>query len=465
MSLALWWQRLRRMASYVRSPSFSGHSAAERSKERYRRIGLAFLASLTARGIGMLTTLITTPLIVNYLGEERYGMWFVLSSLVAVLAFADFGLGNGLLNAVAEAYGRGDMRLARGYISSALVLLIGLALFFGGLLALIYPIIPWARLFNVQSAQAVAEAGPSAAVFLVVALLSIPLGIVQRVQMGLQESYIDSLWVGAGRLLALLSLLLVVSLEADLPWLVLALSGTPLLVTALNGWVLFAHRHKELWPRLTEFDASLVQRLLRSGTLFFVLQVVGVVSFSIDGFVITQIVGPQAVTQYAVPAQLFRLVVVFLAIFFNPLWPAYGEAIARGDWPWVSKTFRASIGLGLVVSLPICSGLALFAQPILHLWVGEVVQPDTLLLLGLAIWTTMNSLNGPIAVLLNGANVIGFQVVTALVLGATNLGLSVFLTHQIGIPGVVWGSIIAQWICVILPSLFYIRRMLRMRRP
>jgi O-antigen/teichoic acid export membrane protein len=230
-------------------------------------------------------------------------------------------------------------------------------------------------------------------------------------------------------------------------------------VTALNGWVLFVRRHPELRPRLTAIDKHLAQRLFRLGVLFFVLQIVTTMSFTADSFVITQIIGPQAVTQYAVPSQLFRLVLLLLSILLNPLWPAYGEAIAREDWPWVRKTFGASICIGLAISLPICSVLALFAQPILRLWVGDIIQPDALLLIGLAVWTVMNSLNGPIAMLLNGANVIGFQVMTALALGVTNLSLSILLTQQIGIAGVIWGSIIAQWVCIIVPSFFYIRRM------
>jgi O-antigen/teichoic acid export membrane protein len=46
---------------------------------------------------------ISVPLTLTYLGSERYGMWMAISSIVALLAFADFGLGNGLVNAIAVA--------------------------------------------------------------------------------------------------------------------------------------------------------------------------------------------------------------------------------------------------------------------------------------------------------------------------------------------------------------------------
>ena len=84
-----------------------------RSRDRAQRVAFTFLASLGARVITVLTNLVMVPLLVSYLGEERYGVWLTLNSFVAYLAFADLGLGNGLLNAVSEAHAHDDKELAR----------------------------------------------------------------------------------------------------------------------------------------------------------------------------------------------------------------------------------------------------------------------------------------------------------------------------------------------------------------
>jgi len=54
---------------------------------------------------------VTVPLTLNYLGSEHYGLWMTISSVSVMLGFADLGIGNGVLNAVADAYGRDDYRL------------------------------------------------------------------------------------------------------------------------------------------------------------------------------------------------------------------------------------------------------------------------------------------------------------------------------------------------------------------
>jgi hypothetical protein len=67
------------------------------------------------------------------------------------------------------------------------------------------------------------------------------------------------------------------------------------------------------------------------------------------------------------------------------------------------------------------------------------------------------------AVFLNGANVIGFQVVIAICMMVVNLGLSIVLTHLVGVSGPAWGSTIAVTFCVLLPDAWYVRRLLRAR--
>src|SRR5512133_170880 len=82
----------------LRLAPFDSSTEEGRSKERYRRVALTTVASVASRGIGLVTLLVSVPLTLTYLGAERYGMWMTISSLVAVLNFADLGMGNGLMN-------------------------------------------------------------------------------------------------------------------------------------------------------------------------------------------------------------------------------------------------------------------------------------------------------------------------------------------------------------------------------
>jgi O-antigen/teichoic acid export membrane protein len=73
----------------------------------------------------------------------------------------------------------------------------------------------------------------------------------------------------------------------------------------------------------------------------------------------------------------------------------------------------------------------------------------------------MNTLNGPFAMLFNGANVVGFQAVCATLMAIANVAISILLVQRIGVSGAVYGSLIAQVIFVLIPGLWYMRRLLR----
>src|SRR5262245_42123374 len=104
-----------------------------RARERQRRIALSALASALAKAISVSTALISVPLTLTYLGAERYGMWMTMSSLVAMLSFADLGIGNGLLASVASAHGRNDRDEIQSYVSSAYLVLSAIAIAIVGL--------------------------------------------------------------------------------------------------------------------------------------------------------------------------------------------------------------------------------------------------------------------------------------------------------------------------------------------
>jgi O-antigen/teichoic acid export membrane protein len=450
---------MRRAKDRLRPRELGALAPEGRASERYRRVGLTAVTSMAARAVGILAALVAVPLTVHYLGAEQYGLWITITSVTAFLGFADLGLSNGLMNAVSEADGKGDRDAAREYVSSAVAMLLLLSLALAVVFVFVYPLVPWPRVFNVASAPAADVAGRALAVFVGITLVSLPLGVVPRIQLGYQEGFKSSLWQAAGSAFSLVALVIAVTAGAPLPWLVLAIGGGPVLSTLLNGGALL-RRRPWLLPRRRYASASAAGWLLRLGALFFVLQVAFVVAFETDNIVIAQILGAAAVTGYAVPMKLFMTIPMLLSFGLMPLWPAYREALTRGDHLWVRRTLVRSLQITAGVSIPLSALLVVFGSQLLGLWVGESVVPTTLLLVGLGAWTVVYSISTAMAMFLNGANVIAFQVVLAICMMLLNLVLSIVLTHVLGVSGPAWASAISVTLCVLVPSAWYVRRLL-----
>ena len=96
----------REIYSLLRFRPFDTSTDDGRARERHRHIAWTTVTAATAKAVTALTMLISVPLTLGYLGPERFGMWMAISAVIAMLGFADFGLSNGLLNAVAHASGR-----------------------------------------------------------------------------------------------------------------------------------------------------------------------------------------------------------------------------------------------------------------------------------------------------------------------------------------------------------------------
>jgi len=439
---------------------FDTSSPEGRSRERYRRAAVIALASMLAKGVTVLTMLVSVPLTVRYLGSERYGIWMAMSSMIAMLAIADLGLGNGLLNAVSGAHGRDDREAASRYVSSTFFMLCGAAMLFGGTFFVIGNWVSWADLLNVSSAAARAEVGPAIAVLATCFALSIPLTVVHKIQEGYQEAFINSAWIGAGSLLGLAGVLLAIWLRAGLPWLVLTTAGAPVAVSALNAAVLFWLRRPWLRPQWSRVSREAAGRVLHTGLLFLALQVAVALAYTSDNVVAIRVLGPDAVTDYSVPMRLFSVPLLLVSMSLAPLWPAYTESVARGDIDWARRTLARSLVVALVVAASSALVLVAFGRWIVGVWAGPEVMPSLALLAGLGVWTVLSSMGNAVAMFLNGVGAIRFQVVVALVMAAAALSAKIVLAEKIGVPGIIWGTVIAYAVFVVVPIVVYVPSLL-----
>jgi O-antigen/teichoic acid export membrane protein len=435
-------------------------TAEGRGRERYRRLALSVLASVGLRGVTTVITLASVPLALGYLGAERYGLWMTIASVTALMAFADLGLGNGLMNLVSEAHGRDDRDAARRSVSSAFFALAGLAIVLALAFAIAYPFVPWADLLNVSSSEAASEAGPAIAVFFACFALGLPLGVVARIQLGYQEGFVTSAWAAVGAVAGLAGLGLAVIVGAGLPWLVLAVAGGPVLAWALNGVHLLRSR-RWLLPSARLVSRRTGSRLVRLGFLFCILQLAASVAYTSDVVVAAQVVGPAAAATYSVTLRLFMVTPLLVWSLIMPAWPAYSEALTVGDLRWVRRTLVGSVLSAAAITAFVSLGLVLLAPAVLERWLGAgEIDPPLSLLAGAALWATLHAAYNAAVLVLNAANAIRLQVLVAIVTSVVSLGASVVLGRAFGLSGIIWGTFLAHVVCAAIPIALYLPRFL-----
>lgn len=444
----------------LRGRSHDLETVQGRSRERYRRALLTSFASVSLRATSLLTGFVSVPIAIHYLGTETYGLWQTIAAIAAFLTFADFGLGNSVMNAISKSTATNDRRRAMTSASSGFFLLLAIAMFICAVFAMLYPSIRWPEVLNVHSSVAKSEAGPATAAFVVCTAFAIPLTIVQRIQFGYQEGFMSSLWTGLGSIGGLAGLIVATKLNLGLEGVILSMTGVPLIALALNWIQEFGLSRRWLLPRLSHFRFETAKDLLSSGSLFLVLQAMTIVTFSSDAVVANRALGPAAVAQFSVVQRLFLLAPTLLGLAAMPLWPALTEAYVRGDLRWVRQASAGMLlatGIGSIAA----SAMVLWMAPaFIAWWVGPSLVPSQSLSLALAGWSVAYVIVTALGLVLNATRGLGFE---AIMLSATALAsviLKVALAPTAGLAGMALGGIAAYLFIFIVPCSTYIVRRL-----
>ena len=442
----------------LRLKAFETDTEEGRAQERHRRIAWTTVTAAAAKIAAAAAMFISVPLTLRYLGPERFGLWMAISAVIAMLGFADFGLGNGILNSVSHASGRNDKVAIHKFVSNGFIMLTVIAGMMLLVFVSVYRYVPWPFVFNVSSATAAMESGPVVFVLAICFFATLPLGATQKIQLGLQRGHWGNMWEAVGSVLGLTGIVIATQLHAGLQWIALSMAGVPLIFRAVNTILFFGFQEKSLRPSFAHFEFVVIKRLIRTGILFFALQLAVIIGFQSDNIIIARILGVEAVAGYDVALKLSTLPAMFIGLVVVAQWPAYGEALTRGDSEWIRTTFVRTIRLSLLIAIPFALTLFVWGDVLIRVWAGPEVVPSIELLAGMSIWSVLMVLGSVIAALLNGLHVVKFQAINSLLMAVANILISIYLVKKIGIVGAIFGTISAYTIFTLLPCWYYIRR-------
>lgn len=436
-------------------------SAKNYSQRRDLRIVQGIFAGLAGRGVAAVVSFISVPLTVRYLGAERYGAWVTISTAIAWIALADFGLSNSLTNVVSESYAKDRQDLAQSYVASAFWSLAAIAAVLAGIFFSVWPHTPWNRVFNVQTLQAREEVAPAVAVAFAIFVLSFPFSTIAKIYGAYQEVAIANAWTAAGNLLGLAALVAVTQLKGGLVSLVVAASGAILFTNIISAFWLFGYSKPWLLPRLKLVTWSSMRKLSSLGGMFFTIQISALILFQTDNLIIAHYLGAAAVTPYSVTWRLFSYTWLFQVLAGPSYWPAYAEAFSRGDREWVRRRFKTNLRITIISTTALAFPLVVFGQWFIQKWAGKAAIPPSSLLLWMGIWSLVYTTTCSQSCILASSSRLRGQMIYSAAAAAVNIVVSVVLVRHIGITGAILGTLIAYFVCVLIPQWMEVERAIR----
>jgi O-antigen/teichoic acid export membrane protein len=415
-------------------------SLHEHARERNRRLISSMISGLLIKPLGLLAPLITARLFVKYLHPEGYGLYETIIAMSALLSLTNAGLTLGLVNRLMDCHVSGDRELARRYISSLLFTLAGIVLVALAIWTLVAAFTHWDRVFETTDpfwrSQVPMVVWITGASVLCGLIFSMPMTIYQAYQ----ELTIANIWDGVSKLVTFGACVAVVYTHFGLIGVAVASAAVPTAVTGFNTLWLFG-RKPWLRPRLASFDWRLVKSTILDGLLLLVIQSSIVLIFQCDKLIIGTAINPAAVTQYALLGRLFTMGYSVYMILLMPLWPAYGEALRRGDWPWVRHKLRISLIFGCGICAACGAVLLIRGDQIFQLWTrGQVNHVSHSLVLALTATFVLRAWVDSRTVILHSVNILLPQVYFFAAHAILNLILALVLSRRFGPAGVAWAT-------------------------
>jgi O-antigen/teichoic acid export membrane protein len=410
-----------------------------RFSPRARSIGLFFVSSLFARGVGALCQILQVPIAIGALGNEAFGLWISLMSISYLITFADFGLGQGTQNKLAGAFATGRRDAQRELFVNAFIVLtvIGGVLYLVG--SLLIRAVDFSALFHLHSRDVRMAAPGAVRVVLLFFCVNFPLGLAQRLSYARQKGWMHNVTQAAAGVTSVIGIAVAAHMGVGLIGIIVVVQST---VVVGNVALMLLQLRQLEWIGLVgaRLNPSTVMELLGLGGFFALQQVLTVVLFALPQVIISTSMGAAAVTSYNLAQRFFNVFAIVQGAFMIPLWPAYSEAAGQLDYAWIRRTLIKSIKATVLCAvLPMAIG-TFFARALIATWVGSRADlPTATLIWMLFFWNAVVFLQQPFGYMLAGISEI--RRVTAFALAGTvaSAGLMAALVGRLGQDGVVIG--------------------------
>ena len=403
-------------------------SESERSLLIKKQVSLSFFIKIISVIIGVLLV----PLLIDYLDNERYGVWLTLSSIFAWFSFFDVGIGNGMRNKLAEALACGDKVLAREYVSTTYavvgVVFISIIIVF----QIANPFLNWQSILNVKIISE-NELYVLTSIVFTIFLLRFIFQLTGVVYVANHKPSVNNAIVTLGSILAFVVIFILYKFtnSGNLLLLGFVLTGAPLLVLVVATFVAFSGEYSFLRPKLKYVKSIHIKSLLNLGLQFFVIQIAAILLFSTANVIISQLFSSAEVVVYNTALMYYQLPIMVYGIVMTPIWSAVTDAYAKNDFEWLKLTLKRLNKLSILFAVGILLMVAV-SPYVFKLWIGNRMEIPFMLSASMAVFAIINVFLSPYTNFINGIGKMRFSMYLVFFTLIFYVPLAIFISKFIG---------------------------------
>jgi O-antigen/teichoic acid export membrane protein len=377
------------------------------SDERNKRFTINTLINFITRFGVIGVNLLMVPLLLSVVGKERFGIWQTILVVISWSSLLNFGLGNGVRNLITKLIIEKRHEEIGPAIGSALKI-ISKIVFFASIFIIpgIYFLLNPDRLFSGNQIPE-KEVIISFSVFAGYFLLNIILSLSSSIAYGFQKSAIAGITNLSYLLLCYLSILIAIQFT------ILNLIDIAFIFGSLQSLVFLV----SLFWQVKRFDIKInlkekysLSSVYNLSGSFFAVQLLSILFFSIDNFVISITLGASQTAEFSILSKIFYAIIGVFSVLLIQLWNSVTEANIKNNNKWIINIGKRLALFAMILFLGTLI-ISTFKDNLLHFWLGnQFLNISYTSFYLFSIYTFVHCLNAILANIQNGLGELKLQM-------------------------------------------------------
>ncbi len=406
------------------------------------------------KGVSGISLFVSIRLLLDYLGNDNYGLWVLVFTLFQLVLLMDFGIQSSLKTKIPVLVHEEKFELIKSYIKSTYKISGYIATFVFAAFFLFSLFIDFKSLFNINF-----HSNLFVSFLFVLNVFFFCLNFVANIHKSLYVAYLkgkyseESLAVNQVGLLLLIYLLILFFPNISATQKLIAISIINGLFTLLvNLFYTFRFFKMESLNLSTKIKTStnFINELLKLGSKYMFIQVGMLLVFSSDNYIISNAFSPLEVTPYELVSKLFQFPLMILFAAISPLWSMFAKNYIEKNKIALFDSFKKFNYYFIIITVLVLIGV-LISPYIISVWIKDALQIPKYLLLLTGIVTLLRIFASFYSFFLNGIGNLNTYIYILIISVLIKIPLSYFFVDLgLGINSVIISTLILMLIWVII---------------
>jgi O-antigen/teichoic acid export membrane protein len=420
------------------------------SDSRTKLYGKNVLIMISVRAISVLISFLYVPLLLSSFDLADYGVFLTLTSIIGWFVLLDVGLSTGLRNQLTLSVANNDLIKSKSLVSTAYVAIFFYTLIISIIFYIGSKFINWAAVLNVSLSRET-EMYNLAMIVFGSFCLNFFFGVINTIVNAMQVPFYTSIFNLIGQIVSFIIVYILVKLfnVNSLLFVSSIIVYVPVTILIVSSFYLFKTKFKFLAPSLSSFSRSYVKEIMGLGIKFFAIQIITLIIFQSNNFIILHAVNSEAVVHYSIGTRYFEVIAIIFTIVVTPVWSSSREAYIKNDFNWIHQTKNRLVYVATGIAL---IGVILLAISnwLFDVWLGENNIEIPTLSLGLILcFIVFKNYYQCFGYIINGTNLIKAQLLITSIVALFYIPCAYFFGLKFGINGVVIVLCLTQVINII----------------